>query len=284
MLSLSVHYSQSNSAFMSINTEPFEQLAFPDVTLYDETFLQKCIQQRILAIQCDGYEKYRLELEQNETERMLLLKSLQVSYSEFFRNPLTFSVLEKVVLPELMQRTTGKNSTNLRIWSMACASGQEVYSLAMLLEECMEMRDKRIHYHIFATDQSANEIEMSMLGHYQSAALANVSLKRLNRWFDQKNEGYVVKDVLRKNIHFSVFDVVSNPLPCPPESIFGEFDLILCANLLFYYKSTTQEAIIRKAEGVLANGGFLVTGEVERSILRQRSFKEYYPQSAIFKK
>jgi chemotaxis protein methyltransferase CheR len=255
-----------------------------NVSVYDETFLQSSIHKRIQATNSDGLEYYGIVLENDEEERKHLQKSLQVSYSEFFRNPLTFSVLEKLVLPELIQQAIRKNHNKLRIWSMACASGQEVYSLAMLLEEYLENERNPIQYQIFASDQSASEVDLAMEGHFTASALGNVNLKRLNRWFTKEKDGYKIKEVLRNNIEFSVFNLVSNDYVSPPESIYGDFDLIICANLLFYYKPEYQNAILEKAIKALANRGYLVTGEVERPLLLRNLFKEIYPFSAIFHK
>ncbi|HET9572029.1 MAG TPA: CheR family methyltransferase [Bacteroidales bacterium] len=259
-------------------------LILPDVSVYDEAFLLQSIRKRMQILNYQNPEHYQLELEQNVAERILLMKSLQVSYSEFFRNSLTFSVLEKLILPELIQKTILHGSSNLRFWSMACASGQEPYSLAMMMEEYMEKLDRPLAYQLFATDHNEAEIEIASRGFYTDACMSNMSLKRLDRWFVRAKNGYVVKDELRKHIQFSVFDVVSNPLSSPPESIFGSFDLILCANLLFYYNKETQKVILDKAESSLSNQGYLLTGEVERNLLNDRMFKETYPYSAIFKK
>lgn len=255
-----------------------------NVSVYDETFLQSSIQKRIQATNSEGPEYYGMVLENDEEERKHLQKSLQVSYSEFFRNPLTFAVLEKLVLPELIQKAIRKNHNKLRIWSMACASGQEVYSLAILLEEYLENERNHIHYQIFASDQSASEIEQAKEGFYTSSCLGNMSIKRLNRWFTKKKEGYKVKDEIAAKIEFSVFDLVSNSFGSPPESIYGDFDLIVCANLLFYYKPEYQNAILDKAVKALSIGGYLVTGEVERPLLMRNLFNEIYPFSAIFHK
>ena len=255
-----------------------------NVSGYEETFIHRSIEKRIQEISWVGTDSYWLELENNEVERNHFLKLLQVSYSEFFRNPLTFAVLEKVVLPELIQQAVRNKHNKLRICSMACASGQEVYSLAMLLEEYLENESNPIQYSIVASDQSKSEIEQSRKGFYSNSALGNVSLKRLDRWFTKKNEGYQIKDELREKIDFSVFNVVSDARGCPPDSIFGDFDLIICANLLFYYKQEFQDAILDKAGKALSKVGYLVTGEVERPILIRNSFKEIYPFAAIFHK
>lgn len=269
---------------MTDEISPNIELVLPNIAVYDEAFLRSSIHKRMQLLHCDGLENYQKELVQNEEERALFQKSLQVSYSEFFRNSLSFAVLEKMVIPELIQNAIRNNRSKIRIWSMACASGQEPYSLAMLLEEYMEKLDKPFPYQLFATDQSASEIHFASKGCYDAASLSNISLKRLDRWFVREKDGYKVKEALCKHIHFSVFDVVSNPNSCPPESIFGDFDLIICANLLFYYNKDSQKIILDKAETSLSNRGYLLTGEVERNILRNRMFKEAYPYAAIFQK
>lgn len=269
---------------MTKSNEPSTGMENLKVSGYEEDFIHRSIEKRIQDIHWVGTESYWLELENNEEERNHFLKSLQVSYSEFFRNSLTFAVLEKLVLPELIQQAIRNKHNKLRIWSMACAFGQEVYSLAMLLEEYLENESNSIQYSIVASDYSASEIEQSREGLYSASALGNVSLKRLDRWFTKKKDGFEIKDELRKKIDFSVFDFVSDARGCPPDSIFGDFDLIICANLLFYYKPDFQNAILDKAGKALSKGGYLVTGEVERPILLRNLFKEIYPNSAIFHK
>ncbi len=269
---------------MTKSNEPSIGMENLNVSSYEEAFIHRSIEKRIQDTHWVGTDSYWQELENNEEERNHFLKSLQVCYSEFFRNSLTFAVLEKLVLPELIQQAIRKKRNKLRIWSMACASGQEVYSLAMLLEEYVEHVKTPIQYSIVASDHSKSEIEHSRKGIYSASALGNVSLKRLDRWFTKKKEGFEVKDEIRKKIDFSVFDLVSDARACPPDSIFGDFDLIVCANLLFYYKPEYQNAILEKAIRSLSNGGYLVTGEVERPTLLRNLFKETYPYSAIFHK
>ncbi len=269
---------------MTDKINPHIKLVLPDFSVYDEAFLLGSIRKRMQLLHFEGLEIYHKELEQNEEERAYFQKSLQVSYSEFFRNSLSFAVLEKMVLPEIIQQAIRNNRSTIRIWSMACASGQEPYSLAMLLEEYMEKLDKPFPYQLFATDQSASEIDFASKGCYDTASLSNISLKRLDRWFVRKKEGYRVKEELCKHIHFAVFDALTDPLSCPPESIFGDFDLIICANILFYYTKESQKIILDKAETSLSSRGHLLTGEVERNILKNRMFKEIYPYSAIFQK
>jgi len=253
-----------------------------DVSMFDESFVLKSMKKRVSASNCHSLESYLDMLKTSETEKNTLLKSMQVNYSEFFRNILTYAVLEKITLPEMIQYAIKNNRKQLRIWSVACANGQEAYSLAILLEELLENDTQKFQYQIFATDQSESAIEQSKLGLFARAEVQNVSQKRLDRWFSRQGEDFHIKDALRKNIHFSMFDILSSNVAFPPDSIYGAFDLIFCANILFYYKPEFQDLILDNASKALTDHGYMVTGEVERSILKRNAFKEAYPYAAIF--
>lgn len=253
-----------------------------ELTMYDDAFVRTCIQKRMELLGHSSSENYLKTLELDQAERSSLLHSLQVSYSEFFRNPLTFAVLEKVILPELIQRANRNNRSQLRIWSMACASGQELYSLAILLEEVLELQQSNLQYQLFGSDSNESAILSANIGWFEKSALGNVTSRRLDRWFVKEREGFRIKDELKKHVHFSVFDLNAEVLQSPSESIFGGFDLLFCANILFYYHAERQERILQKATSVLSKGGYLITGEVERCILQRKNFKEHTPNSAIF--
>jgi chemotaxis methyl-accepting protein methylase len=128
------------------------------------------------------------------------------------------------------------------------------------------------------------QVNKAVEGRYSANALDNVSLKRANQWFTKHGDVYTVKQDMKKRIDFSVFDLCNEQLVCPPASIFGDFDLVVCANLLFYYKPEYQKIIVEKAGNCLTNGGYLITGETERDIVLGYNFREVFPQSAIFQK
>ncbi len=265
-------------------TDLILQLQGVDVSKYDETFLNKSIQKRITETHCNSVQEYCALLEQKSNEGEYFLNSLHISYSEFFRNTLTYSALEHIVLPSIALQKRSTKQKEIRIWSAACAAGQESYSLAMLMEELKNGDCETIKYRIFATDQDQTQVIEAQKGQYTAEALNNLSLKRFNQWFTQLGNNYIVKQELKANIDFSVFDLFSEQLGCPPASIFGDFDLVVCANLLFYYKHEYQKMILEKTSGCRANGGYLICGETERDILIRHNFKEVFPQSAIFKK
>jgi chemotaxis methyl-accepting protein methylase len=254
-----------------------------DISKYDETFLFKSIQKRKTETNCNSVQDYCTFLEQNDNESKYFFDSLHISYSEFFRNSLTFAVLEKIVFPGIALNKKNSRHKEIRVWSAACASGQESYSLAMLLEELKNGTGEQFNYRIFATDQDKSQINEAQKAQYSESAIVNINLKRIKQWFTQQGAIYTINQELKNHIIFSIFDLFNENYSSPPESIFGDFDIVFCANLLFYYKKEYRKMIIDKMKNSLTNGGILIVGETEREILMNYNFRELYPQSAIFR-
>ncbi len=255
-----------------------------DVSPFDETFLEKSLQKRIAVMNCLSQEEYFIFLQKNKKEGIRFSHSLFICYSEFFRNPLTFAFLERLILPSLIAKKIYSKQKEIRIWCAACAAGQEAYSLAMLLEENKNGNANKFNYRIFATDQSQQEINEAQKGHYSDSAIKNLTIKRFNKWFIKHGNNNTIIPELKTHIDFSVFDLFNPQLSAPPASIFGDFDLVICANLLFYYKPEYRKTILSKINKCLAREGFLITGETERDILSKNNYKEVYLHSGIFQK
>jgi len=255
-----------------------------DISKYDDDFIEKSIIRRIKHNNCTTENDYLSFFSENKMEGVLFLDSLFISYSEFFRNSLTFAVLENIVLPGILLKNSNNKKKEIRIWSAACAAGQEAYSMAMLLNEHKSAEGRLINFRIFATDYSEAQVTQAQQGQFQSVALNNLNLKRVTQWFKKRGESYIVKPELKERIDFSVFDLSCEDHSCPPNSIYGDFDIMLCANLLFYYNAEFRKKIMDKASHCLAKGGYVITGETEREIMLRYNFEEVYPQSCIFRK
>lgn len=255
-----------------------------DISKYDDDFIEKSIIRRIQHNNCTTEKDYLSFFSENKMEGALFLDSLFISYSEFFRNSLTFAVLENIVLPGILLKNSNNKKKEIRIWSAACAAGQEAYSLAMLLNEHKSAEGRMINFRIFATDYSDAQVMQAQQGQFQSVALNNLNLKRVTQWFKKRGESYIVKTELKERIDFSVFDLSCEDHSCPPNSIYGDFDIVLCANLLFYYNAEFRKKIMDKARHCLAKGGYVITGETEREIMLRYNFEEVYPHSCIFRK
>ncbi len=248
-----------------------------DISKYDPTFLHSALVKRSINMNFKTTNSYSQFTKQNKAEALYFESVLHNNYSEFFRNPLTFSVIEQIVLPLLALQ-----KKEIRIWCTACAAGQEAYSLAILMEELKRKMAKDLKYAIYATDQCSVQIDKAIQGHYEASAVSKVSIKRGNDWFVKHGDTYTIDSALRKNIAFSTFDLFDKKLSVPSASIFGSFDLVFCANLLFYYKPEFRMKILSKVRKSLVNQGFLVTGETEREILANADFCEVFPSSALF--
>jgi chemotaxis protein methyltransferase CheR len=231
-----------------------------DLSIYDESFIIKLIEKRkeILGVKTIAeYVKYLIE---NSLEFDIFNRSLNINYSAFFRNPLTFALLEQLIIPRIINQKEGE----IRIWSAGCAAGQEAYSIAMLLENCNIIRGKKMRFRIFATDISSPSLNSGRDGVYDTEELQNVRLRELNNYFIKKGETYQISAGIRNNVSFSTYDLLDPFSVNPPESIYGDFDLVFCSNLLFYYKPDIQKFILKKIQQSMSANGYLVTGEAER--------------------
>lgn len=254
-----------------------------DLSRYDAAFIGNLLQKRMTETRCDSVEAYATLLEHNVAERSQFFDSLHISYSGFFRNPLTFAVLERIVLPALVLQKKKNTRKEIRIWSAACAAGQEAYSLAMLLEEMRNANNEGFDYRLFATDHREQQINEAMTGQYSAASLHNLNMKRTGEWFTRQGDTFTINPKLKCKIDFSVFDLFSEQFSCPPGSIFGDFDMVICANLLFYYKDEHRNLILEKTTNCLAADGVIITGEAERDFFLHAKYQEIFPQSAIFR-
>lgn len=244
-----------------------QKLGF-DVSVYDETFLKKSLEKRLTRTSCVTLSAYLDYLSDNEEEAKAFSSSLNITYSEFFRGALAFAILEKMILPALMgEKRSG--ASEIRIWSAGCAGGQEAYSVAMILNELAGEKDPEIPFRIFATDISEESLEIARRGIYDSKSVQNVTLRYLLKYFDQRAELYVIDPKLRERIEFSQYDLLHDSSCCPPASIFGNFDLVICSNVLFYYSHDLRKFILNKIGRSLTQSGYLLTTEAERGIVQQ---------------
>lgn len=252
---------------------------------FDGDFIRRRIERKMHQTFDEHQGAYLTYLQNNPSEAEALYQSFFITYSTFFRNPYTFLILEKFIFPQILREHQHEKRNEIRIWSAACAAGQEPYSLAILLEQLKENVSSTLPYRIFATDQSNNMLEKARRGSYHRENLQNLPLKFFDQWFTpNKGNEYQIDEKLSGNIDFSNFDLLNNEMECPAASIFGNFDMVCCANLLIYYKDEMRKRIIGKLIHCLKPGGFLVCDESEREYFFRYGLKEIHPECAIFQK
>ncbi len=256
-----------------------------DLSVFAPAFLRKSILRRVRETQSIGMAGYVELLLSGEQEVDALVDSMYISYSLFFRNSLDVSFLEQFVLPDLIRIKERNNSPSIRIWSVGCAQGEEAYTLAMLVDNVACNLNVNVKAMVFGTDISAGAVEKSCAGQYERAAMSNVKLSYLDRYFKEEKSQFTVVKEIRDRVHFTQRNIIDPGYTSPPEAIFADFDLVSCCNLFIYYHKDTQLNILEKLYHSMNRDGFLIVGESERLIAEKSGkFRQLNPISNIFTK
>ncbi len=250
-----------------------------DISSLDPFFVTRVFESRAGSLFVNK-NSYINHIRESREEADIFLRLLNVNFSVFFRNTFTYSVLEHIVIPALFRSSTDRE---IRVWSAACSSGQEPYSIAILFDELAKSGPRGRKYRIIASDINDSELESAGRAIYSPSSVDNVSLGRVKNYFTKHNDQYHLSSHIKESVDFSRFNLLDSEACCPPASIFGNFDLIICSNVLYYYKKEFRTIILDKIRRSMIPGGFLVTGEAEREFLLENGFYEFYTGSAIFK-
>jgi len=217
-----------------------------DLGWYKDRCIKRRIAIRVRACGLNDAADYAERLKNDQEELDELLSTLTIHVSQFFRNPETFKVIE-AELPALHQRC---ERGGMRIWSVGCSSGEEPYSLAMLLDE-LGLEGSSL----MASDISEAVLAKAADGRYESQRLVNIPEEMRQKYFTREERWYIVKDRLRRKVRFERRDILSDPYP--------QADLILCRNVLIYFSRQEQERILGQFAQSLPPEGLLVLGKAE---------------------
>lgn len=240
-----------------------------DLSCFHLDFLRKTMEKRMGERGCTSYTDYEVILRIDESEGYTLMQALHVDYSDFYREPFAFFSLSQTILPDIISRKN--ENQEIRIWSVGCSQGQEPYSIAMEASRLIEQSGKSVRLRIFASDLSEADLKKARLGRYQRDQVASLSLRLLDRYFTKTGSVYEISDDMKERVRFTRYDVLDPETICPIESIFGGFDIIFCRNLMIYYRPECQYRILDKLKKNLAAGGYLITGEAEKGIVKKWS-------------
>lgn len=235
-----------------------EQQSF-NLAGYKDLCIKRRIATRIRAVGMSGPEPYIELLKENTEEQRLLMIALSVHVSHFFRNPSTFKVLEKQVLPELAENAE-RLSSKLRIWSVGCSNGEEPYSLALLCKKVLAEDDL---WTVIGTDLSPDALQRAKRGCYNKSQLQEVPAEQLQNFFVAQEKHYCLVEEVKKAVRFFRHDILS-------DRPFYRADLILCRNLLIYFSRAQQKRILQVLAAALSPGGYLVLGRAETLVSSSR--------------
>jgi two-component system CheB/CheR fusion protein len=225
-----------------------------DFSKYKRSTVLRRIARRMQVARADDLKEYYEILRESTDESQALLTDLLISVTTFFRDAAAFDTLQTQILPKVFE---GRDPADtVRVWVAGCATGEEAYSIIMLLLGEASRHDLRPSLQVFGSDLDANALAAAREGWYSAAIEADVSEDRLQRYFVREGNGYRVRPELRDIVLFAVHDLLKDPP-------FSRVDLISCRNLLIYLDRDLQDQVCSTFHYALKPGGFLLLGASE---------------------
>ncbi|WP_084508259.1 CheR family methyltransferase [Mesorhizobium sp. WSM3224] len=245
-----------------------------DFSGYKDNTIMRRIQRRMHVLQIDDPATFYEHLRDDPQQIDLLFQDLLIGVTSFFRDTRAFEALERFVIPKLFKDR--KPDETIRVWVPACSTGEEVYSIAMLLKENARGAASP-SLQIFATDVDERALEIARAGRYPAAIASYVTPKRLKEFFSREDGTYRVGADLREICLFSAHNLLRDPP-------FSRLDLIACRNLLIYLGPELQEKILPVFHYALRSNGYLFLGSSENVTRHGRLFSTVDKTSRIFQK
>jgi len=222
---------------------------------YKKSTILRRIDRRMGVNQIRDHDEYVRYLRDNPKELQCLFHELLIGVTNFFRDPKSYEALKGDVLPKIIQDMN--DGDMFRVWVPGCSSGEEAYSLAMVLLESLDKTSRRVSLQLFGTDIDSRAIDKARQGLYPSNIRTDVSQERLNRFFYKESEHYYrIRKEVRELVIFSVQDVLKDPP-------FSHLNLLSCRNLLIYLNSEAQKKLLPLFHYTLRPGGILMLGSSE---------------------
>ncbi|QCY10930.1 CheR family methyltransferase [Pseudomonas sp. MPC6] len=222
-----------------------------------------------------GYYRF---LQSNPEETKALLGDMLIGVTNFFRDREAFEALERDVVPQLVSAAVSAQTEKeeIRVWSAGCSTGEEAYSLAMLLNDQLQLDRSAASFQLFATDIDERAISVGRAGLYPQAIITDVPPTRLRHYFGKENDHYRVRKEIREKVLFAKHSLLSDPP-------FSQIDLIVCRNLLIYLDREVQREILQMFHFALRPGGFLFLGSSESADACHELFAPVDKRNRIFR-
>ena len=246
-----------------------------DFSHYKISTISRRIHHRCAVAHRDNLTEYINLLQESEEEQKLLRRDLLIGVTQFFRDRPAWDYLESQILPDLINNLEPHDQ--LRIWVSACATGEEAYSMAILVDEAIAKASKPIQVKIFATDIDTNSLQVAAQGIYAEGINQNISRERLENYFTFTGEHYRVKRFLREMLIVAPHDLTKN-------AGFSKMNLVSCRNVLIYMQPQLQQHVLRLLHFALATQGVLFLGSSETLGNLGEEFSVLQPKWKFFRK
>ena len=246
-----------------------------DFSGYKKGTLRRRIQHRMILRHFNDLLKYVEVLRDDPAEVTALFKDLLINVTSFFREPAAWQILQEQVIRRLVAEK--ETDATLRVWIPACSTGEEAYSIAMVLIEEIQAAGRICHLQVFASDVDAEALETARAGIYPEGIAAHVSAQRLSRFFIKGEHSYQVNKELRETVVFAQQSLVSDPP-------FSRLDVVSCRNLFIYLEPAIQDRLIPLLHFALREGGYLFLGSAEGIGLQDDLFEPVSAKWRIYRR
>lgn len=244
-----------------------------DFSEYKPATIKRRLARRMALLKINTLDDYIRLLQDSPSEAQALFQNVLIHVTSFFRDPEVFEKLKTDIYPEIIKNKKGNSP--VRIWVCGCATGEEVYSLAISLLEFLGDRLSKVPVQIFGSDISESVIEKARTGFYADAAVGNISQERLGRFFVKVEGGYQINKLVRELCVFVKHDLARDPP-------FSRLDLVSCRNVLIYFDHALQKRVLSTFHYCLNEPGFLLLGRTENVASRQPFFSTVDKANKIF--
>ncbi|MTJ14054.1 PAS domain S-box protein [Anabaena sp. UHCC 0187] len=246
-----------------------------DFTGYKRSTLMRRVIKEMETLNIDTFANYQDYLEVHPDEFKDLFNTILINVTAFFRDSSAWEYLAKEVIPNIIKNK--QKDEMIRVWSAGCASGQEAYTLSMLIAEILGIEEFRRRVKIYATDVDEEALIQARQASYSAKNINEVPLKLRDKYFDLVNKNYVFRQDLRRCVIFGRHDLLQ-------DAPISRLDLLVCRNTLMYFNSETQGKIINRFHFALNDHGYLFLGKAEMLVMHSNLFIPIHLKDRVFAK
>jgi two-component system CheB/CheR fusion protein len=254
--------------------ELLEERTGNDFELYKKSTVLRRIARRLQVLQIETLPEYLERLKDSSDEVRALWYEMLISVTRFFREPQTWEAVDEQIIPAVFEAKGPDDQ--VRVWVPGCATGEEAYTIAMLLEEYADGLDNPPTVRIFATDVNDDSIVFARKGRYSRPATASLPAARLERFFVPDGDGFRIRKSLRRSVVFATQNVLTDPP-------FANIDFVSCRNLLIYLNRPAQQRVLETFHYALHPSGYLLVGASESTKATARLYREVGEASQLYR-
>ncbi len=251
-----------------------------DLGQYKDSYIARRLSTRMKVLGANTYRSYNQMLDSNADEFDKVVDAFTINVSEFFRDKDAYKVIREKVMPAIVAEKVSTGRRSIRIWSAACACGEEVYSISMILHDVLGKEYDKFTIRLYATDIDDACMKRAQEGLYDPVSLKNVDKAYMERFTTTTPAGKIaVNDSVKRNVTFRHYDLING-------GAFGNYyDLILCRNVMIYFSEPQKKKLIAHFYEALNPGGYLVIGKTETLTTDMKSsFATAYGIERIYRK